>query len=139
MAGLNPWQTNVDEFHIYLATRPFPIRVAGNSGPLHGETTWDDLGLPVELTTVTKKPRRVGHWDPDLIRAAVAANGGAPTVRLAVTMFDHVHPDLAGASGKIKIEDLPQAARGHVWSIEKDAGAPVHLLGTGPATMIEVC
>lgn len=138
MAGLNPWQSNIDRFHIYLATRPFPIRVAGPSGPLHGETTWDALGLPVELTTVTKKPRRVGHWDPDLIRAAVTANGGPPTVRLAVTMFDHVHPDLAGVGGKIKIEDLPKAARGHVWSIEKDAGASVHLLGTGPATMIEV-
>ena len=138
MAGLNPWHPAVDEFHIYLAIRPNPIRVAGNSGPLTGETTWDALGLPVELTTVTKKPRRVGSWDPDLVRAAVHANGGAPTVRLAVTMFDHTHPDLAGITGPIKIEDLPPAARSHVWDIEADTGASVHLLGTGPGTMIEV-
>lgn len=138
MAGLNPWHPTVDEFNIYLAIRPNPIRVAGNSGPLAGETTWDALGLPVELTTVTKKPRRVGSWDPDLVRAAVQANGGAPTVRLAVTMFDHVHPDLAGIAGPYKIEDLPPAARAHVWDIEADTGASVHLLGTGPGTMIEV-
>ena len=138
MAGLTPWHPSVDQFHIYLAIRPNPIRVAGNSGPLAGETTWDALGLPVELTTVTKKPRRVGSWDPDLVRAAVQANGGAPTVRLAVTMFDHVHPDLAGVQGPIKVEDLPPAARTHVWDIEADTGASVHLLGTGPGTMIEV-
>lgn len=138
MAGLNPWQANVDNFHIYLAIRPYPIRVAGNSGPLHNETSWEELGLPVELTTVTKKPRRVGHWDPDLVRAAVVANGGAPTVRLAVTMFDHVHPALAGIGGRIKIEDFPPAARDHIWSIERDTGASVHLLGTGPGTMVEV-
>jgi adenylosuccinate synthase len=138
MAGLNPWQANIDNFRIYLATRPNPIRVAGNSGPLHGETTWENLGLPVELTTVTKKPRRVGSWDPDLIRAAVTANGGAPTVRLAVTMFDHAHPDLAGLTGQHKIEDLPPAARDHIWQIERDAGTTIELLGTGPATMVEV-
>lgn len=138
MAGLNPWQANIDRFTIYVTIRPNPIRVAGPSGPLHGETTWEALGLPVELTTVTKKPRRVGSWDADLVKAAVQANGGAPTVRLAVTMMDHVHPEIAGWAGEYKIEDLPAKVRTHIWDIESDAGANVYLVGTGPATVMEV-
>lgn len=138
MAGLNPWATNIETLEIHLAIRPNPIRVAGNSGPLQGETSWDQLGLPTEYTTVTKKPRRVGEWDPQLVRSAVQANGGAPTVRLALTMFDHHHPELAGTQGPHHLTDLPDDAQQHIRQIEQDAQAPVALIGTGPATVIEV-
>ena len=76
-AGLSP----VDVDDVTLVLRTFPIRVGGDSGPLLGETTWeavasitgrtDDLG---ELTTVTKKLRRVGCFDNELVKRAIAAN-----------------------------------------------------------------
>ena len=102
MAGISPWDPafKYGKFHVWVVLRPFPIRVAGNSGPLLGETTWDELGLPEERTTVTKKVRRVGAWDPILAWEAVRANGGAPVVRVALTMLDQVIPELEGISSK---------------------------------------
>ena len=63
--------------------------MAGNSGPLKGETSWEELGLEPERTTVTNKVRRVGDWDPELLEEAIRANGGGgwnSGVSLAVTM-----------------------------------------------------
>jgi adenylosuccinate synthase len=72
-AGLSP--RDVDD--VTLVLRCHPIRVAGDSGPLKGETTWREIaknaGLPknyCELTTATKKVRRVGTFDPELVREA---------------------------------------------------------------------
>lgn len=42
--------------------RPYPIRVAGDSGDIYPdqvETSWDEIGVEPELTTVTGKIRRV--------------------------------------------------------------------------------
>lgn len=97
MAGVNPW--DYDSFIIWVVARVYPIRVAGNSGPLKGETTWDDLGLPEELTTVTKKVRRVGAWDGDLVREAINANGRYK-VSLALTMLDQKFPQYADVRGR---------------------------------------
>lgn len=101
MTGLSPWS---DPFHddgleVWAVARMYPIRVAGNSGPLKDETTWEALGLPEELTTVTKKVRRVGGWDADLVKEAVAANGGYPTVQIALTMVDQRFPHMTGMYG----------------------------------------
>jgi len=129
MAGVAPWR--FDEVQVWAVARMFPIRVAGNSGPLRNETTWEDLGLPEEHTTVTKKVRRVGYPDWELVRQAVRANGGSPTVRLAVTMVDQMFPDT---------KDLAP----HEWlsyehpiwlylkDVERQTGAKVELITTGP-------
>ena len=48
-----------------MVVRTFPIRVAGNSGPGYGdqqEISWEQLGQTPEITTVTKKIRRVFTW-----------------------------------------------------------------------------
>lgn len=136
MAGLNPWAPHVTSFEVWLAARVRPIRVAGNSGPLKGETTWDELGLPKEYTTVTKKERRVGEWDGEMTRAAVKANGGDPTVRLAVTMADTMFPKLAGLQGQWRDQD-PEVIRGAadwLFDVADEAGAEVGFVGTGPDT-----
>jgi adenylosuccinate synthase len=138
MAGLSPWQANVADLEVYVAMRPNPIRVAGNSGPLRGETTWEALGLPVELTTVTRKPRRVGAWDRDLAAEAVVANGGAPVARIALTMADHLFPQVAGLSGTRWHSDLPKDLSDLIWMIEDQTQAKVALVGTGPGTMFEM-
>src|SRR5262249_15384280 len=76
-AGLSP--LDVDD--VTMVIRCHPIRVAGESGPLTDETTWRQIaaegGLPVahqEFTTVTKKVRRVGRFDPHLVRRAIQVN-----------------------------------------------------------------
>jgi len=96
MAQVNPWEAG--QLQVWLVFRPYPIRVAGNSGYLYGETSWEALGLEPELTTVTKKTRRVGLWDGGLAHAAVQANGGPRAVWPVLTMADQIDPALAGAT-----------------------------------------
>src|SRR5690606_242933 len=65
---------------VLLVARTYPIRVAGNSGPLKNELTWEELSRwigkqVVERTTVTNKIRRIGEWDEGLIDRAVTLNG----------------------------------------------------------------
>jgi adenylosuccinate synthase len=75
-AGLSP--RDVD--NVTLVLRSYPIRVAGESGPLLNELTWDELGKRTgktglqEFTTVTQKLRRVGEFDPSQVRQAIRAN-----------------------------------------------------------------
>jgi adenylosuccinate synthase len=76
--GLSP--LDVDD--VVLVIRTFPIRVAGDSGPLPNEVTWDYVASLTgrraediqEYTTVTQKLRRVGKFDAGVVKAAIAAN-----------------------------------------------------------------
>jgi adenylosuccinate synthase len=60
--------------------RTFPIRVgnteatSGDCYPDQVETTWEELGLEPEFTTVTKRKRRVFTWSRTQFRESVAAN-----------------------------------------------------------------
>ena len=131
MAGISPWAEGVEQVNPWLVSRVYPIRVAGNSGPLEGETTWEELGLPEEKTTVTHKTRRVGHWDQKLIREAVIGNGS--NVKIALTMVDQKIPSVSYSTnlrdilGQARVE-LTELVR----QVERDAGAPVELVTTGP-------
>lgn len=135
MAGVAPWQFRTTE--VWAVARMYPIRVAGNSGPLRNETTWKDLGLPEERTTVTKKVRRVGMPDWDLVRGAVNANGGSPTVRLAVTMVDQMFTGMRDRQFW-QDEDLPAKYVNQVWQymreVERVSQAHIGLMTTGPNT-----
>jgi adenylosuccinate synthase len=136
MAGLSPWHPAVRRLGVWLAVRVRPIRVAGNSGPLKSETSWGELGLPAERTTVTNKVRRVGEWDPSLVAAAVQANGGS-MVCVALTMVDTLIPEVAGASRWDDL-DAPEARQlsRYLGQIESQIGATVKFVGTGPDTGI---
>lgn len=134
MAGLTPWSHNIEQVSVIVCARTFPIRVAGNSGPLKGETTWSELGLDPELTTVTKKVRRVGAWDPHLVQQALVANGATEPnitvdrVFLALTMFDQVYPHWQGLNAYSDPAETREAMR----LARKFCGYPVTYLGTGP-------
>ena len=91
MAGIDPTRDGLS-IQNWVVARVFPIRVAGNSGPLSEEVTWEELGLTPELTTVTKKVRRVGLWEPKLVADAMQANGGR-SAKLVITMLDQVVPE----------------------------------------------
>lgn len=166
MAGLSPWHRGVTGTTAVVVCRVYPIRVAGNSGELRNETTWEELGLPQERTTVTQKVRRVGDWDAELVREAVLANGGgnwnpiedallrmvkphsySPSVMLALTMVDQKIPELYGfqecgpevekCQGHPNV--TPEVSRRFeelCKQVQDDAGAPLLLVTTGPQTAV---
>ena len=76
-AGVSPF----DVKKIIMTLRAFPIRVAGNSGPLPNETTWEEITQSakapskiLEYTTVTKKLRRVAKFDSDVVKRSIISN-----------------------------------------------------------------
>lgn len=125
-AGVNPWGLIGDfgSLQIHITIRPYPIRVAGPSGPLEGETTWEQLGLPVELTTVTRKPRRVGMYDRALVDAAVVAN--RPHAYLAVSMVDQI-PEAVDSYGQ-----LTEIGDRFLTEIAVFHNTPIRWYGCGP-------
>lgn len=124
---------------VLMVVRTYPIRVAGNSGPMKGEITWEELSrrtgvnMVPEKTTVTKKVRRIAEWDDELFKQSCILN--APT-QIALTFADYIDPNIAGA---ISIGELEQS-----WKFMKflkdhnlNDGKLVYV-GTGPNTVVEV-
>ncbi len=141
MAGLSPWATYVSRFEVWIVLRTYPIRVAGDSGDLFRETTWDEIGVPAEHTTVTGNVRRVGHWNSLLAREAIAANGGSGSrdnVHIAITFADYNFPRIKGWTTE-KRDELHKVAGLSPWirNMETDLGRRIELLGTGPDTLID--
>jgi adenylosuccinate synthase len=134
MAGLSPWADEVEVFVPWVVVRTRPIRVAGNSGPLKDERTWEELGLAPEYTTVTRKVRRVGEWDGDLVKRAIAANGGSGVVGLAVTMLDQLFPETEKVTAP---HNLSERAVGWLYQVERELGVAPTLVGTSPTTLID--
>lgn len=137
MARINPWWVAPHQLQVWVVVRPYPIRVAGNSGPLKNETTWEKLNLDPEYTTVTKKIRRVGLWDPDLVAEALDANGGPHVdLRMALTMADQLDPDIAGLNSRNAIaQSLPVFQ--FVTSMYRDLGRHPDLVTTSDRTVID--
>lgn len=126
--GLSP----MDVDNVVLVIRSYPIRVAGNSGPLPGETSWEAISESIdaqsdlrEYTTVTKKLRRVGHFDASVVKAAIACNN--PTV----IVLNHV--DYVG-SGRIDSEDCAKVAS-FVAEVEREIARRIDHLGFSPMAM----
>lgn len=121
--------------------RTFPIRVGGPSGPFGArEIDWAQVSAHAgravqEITTVTKKVRRVFEMDYD--RLATMSQTCRPT-DLALTGADYVEPVLAGATLEDIKLGMPRAMSEMVWKIEKAAARRtarprVRLIKTGPA------
>lgn len=176
-AGLSPLSVR----HIYGVARTFPIRVAGDSGPLSGtEISWDEvtahatdthlvewqrrleelhsiyhdfqIEAPLdpeeesrvvqemavlkeriaavprieEVTTATKRLRRVFTFGEDDFKKAVAIN--RPT-HLMLTFTDYLHTSDAD---KNRWEDLSQKTRDWVTTLESKLGVFFDYLSTGP-------
>lgn len=91
-AGLSPM--DVDD--VVMVLRTFPIRVAGESGPLPNEISWDRVTKEgghkfiQEITSVTKRVRRVARFHPDVVKAAITINN--PT-RIVLNHADYVCSD----------------------------------------------
>lgn len=123
--GLSP--RDVD--NVVLVIRSYPIRVAGNSGPLPGETTWEAISQSInapgdlrEYTTVTQKLRRVGNFDISVVKAAIACNN--PTM-IVLNHLDYVGSTAIGSSQRASAEHF-------VRSIESSIGRSITFLGFSP-------
>ena len=122
---------------VLMVCRTYPIRVAGNSGPMKNEISWEQLSQAIgrtvtEKTTVTKKTRRVAAWDDELFQQSCVLN--APT-EIALTFADYVDPELYGV-------DDPEVVKNSLLLnnfVEKHGlTGKVKYIGTSGSTMVEV-
>lgn len=121
--------------NIVMVVRTFPIRVGGTSGPFSQETTWEEVGilsgapttLP-EYTSVTKRLRRVAHFDLKAVK--LACNYNRPT-SLAVMGLDRI--DYAN-SGITEIGKLSPKVSRFLDELELATGVPIEFGGTGFGT-----
>jgi len=128
-AGLSPLV--VDE--VVLVIRAFPIRVAGNSGPLPHEATWEDLALQAgsehpfrEFTSVTGKLRRVAAFDPSIVRRAIQHNRPSTIV---LNHLDYVDAK-CNAGGPLTVRAAEFLQR-----VEAEIGQEIDLVGLDPRTL----
>ena len=136
---------------VYLVIRPYPIRVGnviedgktvGYSGDCYSdqrETSWEkivkDAGAPPEaaqdiltkeLTTVTKRLRRVFTFSTIQLKEAVVANGAT---QIALNFANYIDWSCTGMND---YTSLPQKVKTFIAEIEHVAGIPVTIVGTGP-------
>jgi adenylosuccinate synthase len=125
---------------VIMVCRTYPIRVAGNSGPMENEITWDELNkrmgviITPEKTTVTKKIRRIAEWDDVLFEQSCLLN--APT-EIALTFADYIDPTLfkySDANIVGKSAPLSLFIENHLRSV-KDK---IRYVSTGPDTVAEI-
>lgn len=128
--GLSPF----DVEHIVMVLRAFPIRVAGNSGPLPHEISWETLTKEsgseerlCEYTTVTRKVRRVARFDSKLVVDAINAN------RPDVIVLNHVDYFDMQQQGKY---ELSQQQLNKISDISRAVGQRIDYVGNGPDTII---
>lgn len=126
--GLSP----MDVDNVVLVIRSYPIRVAGNSGPLPGETSWEAISSSIdakadlrEFTTVTKKLRRVGHFDASVVSAAIASNN--PTM-IVLNHLDYLVSDHIACEDRAKI-------LGFLTEVEQAIARRIDHLGFSPMSM----
>jgi adenylosuccinate synthase len=120
---------------LVLVFRTFPIRVAGEqAGPLKDEITWEAIqqesGCPHpihEMTTVSKKLRRVARFDWDLAKRALQVN--RPT-KIAINCLDYLAYEDRTAEA---LGDLSRKSKFMLEQLAKAALCDEFYVGTGPS------
>ena len=130
-SGLAP--QDVDD--VILVIRSFPIRVGGNSGPLENEIDWSTLaaeaGLPpdyVELTSATKRVRRVARFHPEIFRRAIVVN---QPHRIVMNHLDYVDP----AATK---HGLGSRGWNFLAEVEGSIDRKIPFIGLGPDKLVNI-
>lgn len=130
-AGISPKRVR----KIIMVTRTYPIRVGGKSGPfLSNELTMEDISArsgkdlellkKTEITTTTKKDRRIAEFSWALFRKACELN--SPT-DIALTFTDYISVNNVNAR---RYYNLTEETRRFIEEIESCAGVKVSLIGT---------
>lgn len=130
-AGLPPKSSRF----VFGVMRTYPIRVAGNSGPMGDgrELSWADVsarcgapeGAIVEKTTVTKRVRRVSEIDWAFMKRSAAINGPDG---IFVNFIDYLDWSMHGAT---EWSQLTAPGRVFIDKIESTLGVPVLGVSTG--------
>jgi len=118
---------------VIMVIRTFPIRVAGNSGPLKNEISWQQLSEKletsiIERTTVTKLIRRVGMFDWDMVDEAVRIN--RPT-KIAMTFLDYLNKNDSKVDNW---NDLSLNSTNFITDVTNRYGIDIIWAKTGPYT-----
>ena len=136
---------------IIMIMRPYPIRISNvtnlknadgttlvtSSGDYAGspEITWEEVrkrcGAPVgtpfgEMTTVTKKTRRVFEMNWDRLQYTTILN--RPTA-IAINFIQYVDYNMMGASS---YKEITYKAKKFIDEVERKTGVQVAFIGTGP-------
>ena len=124
--------------NVLMVVRTYPIRVAGNSGPMKSEITWDELnrriggGVKAEKTTVTKKTRRIAEWDDELFKQSCMLN---EPDEIALTFADYIDPQIKDVKhANVVTESLLLKAFLSAHGLD----GKVKYIGTGPNSVVEV-
>lgn len=130
-AGISPRRVR----KIIMVARTYPIRVGGTSGSfLSNELTMEDVAKRAgkdpesltkkEITTTTKKPRRIAEFSWSLFRKACELN--SPT-DIALTFTDYI----SIKNERVRhYDNLTPETRRFIEEIESCAGVKVSLIGT---------
>jgi len=99
------------------------------AGPLENELTSDTIAKKgwSEWGTVTGRQRRAAEFNFSLAKKAVMLNSAT---QIAITKLDVLFPSCVH---KTSYESLDGEAKSFIRNIEDKLGAPVTLIGTGPA------
>jgi adenylosuccinate synthase len=132
--GINPDNARLGYEEI-IVVRTYPIRVGGNSGPLENEISWDRLSeltegyvKTPEITTVTKKIRRIADIDLNLLKRAWLQTRPSS---IALTFLDYLFPK---AAGNDPLNNLPDTAEivAVLDGLSHDlGGTPISVVSTG--------
>lgn len=125
---------------VLMVCRTYPIRVAGNSGPMKNEITWEELNnrmggiakVTPEKTTVTHKVRRIAEWDDELFDQSCMLNH--PT-QIALTFADYIDPRVHGSNNRNVVMNSAPIRK---FMEEHNLDGRIDLIGTGPKTVVEV-
>lgn len=125
---------------VLMVCRTYPIRVAGNSGYMKNEITWEELNkrmgveITPEKTTVTKKVRRIAEWDSELFEQSCLLN--APT-EIALTFADYIDPTLYKCLDEKTVMNS-DALRLFINNNMPFMADKLKYISTGPDTIVEV-
>jgi adenylosuccinate synthase len=123
---------------VVMVCRTYPIRVESpekeTSGPLR-DVSWEEIARRsgyraeklrnAERTTTTRRHRRIGEFEWELLHRAALLNG---TTDIALTFTDYISKENVKAK---RFEQLTQETINFIQEVERVAGAPVSLISTG--------
>lgn len=120
---------------VVMVIRTYPIRVGGPSGPFENEISWEQIrelsGAPEvlpEYTSVTRKLRRVAHFNIEGVKRACVYNCPTSMAVMGLDRLDYknhgiTHPHL-----------LSEVAMRFLSELEKVTSVPIEFGGTGFGT-----